>query len=131
MENMDFGAIYETMHNSTSDYDSLDMSLGSVMVSSTHSSLNGHSNDITLERQPESLTNGYANTLSPGYYSGYMKASSPTPSWYSRKSRSPAPSCTGSWRQQRMHEGYSLPLDEFRMAAMQGNLPVVKSLLQQ
>ncbi|XP_066964496.1 ankyrin repeat, SAM and basic leucine zipper domain-containing protein 1-like isoform X1 [Macrobrachium rosenbergii] len=108
--------------------DSAPQSLGSIMQTSMQSS--GSSLNDFVDR-PDAYVNGYSNTLYPGYSNGYLKASSPTPSWGSRKSRSPAPSLTGSWRQRRMHEGYSQPLDEFRMAGMQGNLPVIKSLVQQ
>ena len=30
-----------------------------------------------------------------------------------------------------MHEGISLPLEEMRMAAMHGNLPLIKALVKQ
>ncbi|XP_068237919.1 ankyrin repeat, SAM and basic leucine zipper domain-containing protein 1-like [Palaemon carinicauda] len=108
--------------------ESASQSLGSVMQSSMQSSVSSL-NDFG--EKAELNVNGYSSSLYPGYSNGYMKASSPTPSWCSRKSRSPAPSLTGSWRSRRMHEGYSLPLDEFRMAGMQGNLPVVKALVMQ
>ncbi|CAL4062181.1 unnamed protein product, partial [Meganyctiphanes norvegica] len=55
-------------------------------------------------------------------------------SWspHSMRSRSPVPlSRSGSWRQQRMFEGPSLSIEELRMAAMQGNLIVVKNIIQQ
>lgn len=58
-------------------------------------------------------------------------APSPTPSYGSTKSYSPGPRRSGSRREIRMHDGHTLPLDELRMAAMQGNLPVVKALLKQ
>ncbi|KAK8740469.1 hypothetical protein OTU49_002928 [Cherax quadricarinatus] len=62
---------------------------------------------------------------------GLNHASSSTLLCSSHKNYSPA-SCGGrSWRQVQMYEGYSLPFDEFRMAAMHGNLPVVKSLVKQ
>lgn len=104
-------------------------SLGSVSLAN-----GSEPSSLTVRDSPEkseSLFNGQYSSLSPGYYNGYgySKAPSPAPSWCSRKSHSPAPS--GSWRRHRMHEGYSLPLDEFRMAAMQGNLPVIKALIKQ
>ncbi|XP_063595778.1 uncharacterized protein LOC134772668 [Penaeus indicus] len=104
-------------------------SLGSISLAN-----GSEPNSLTVRDSPEkseSLFNGQYSSLSPGYYNGYgySKAPSPAPSWCSRKSHSPAPS--GSWRRHRMHEGYSLPLDEFRMAAMQGNLPVIKALVKQ
>ncbi|XP_042878628.1 ankyrin repeat, SAM and basic leucine zipper domain-containing protein 1-like isoform X2 [Penaeus japonicus] len=106
-----------------------DQSLGSLSLPN-----GSEPNSLTVPDSPDKsdvIVNGHYNTLSPGYYNGYgySKASSPAPSWCSRKSHSPAPS--GSWRRHRMHEGYSLPLDEFRMAAMQGNLPVIKALVKQ
>ncbi|ROT82703.1 hypothetical protein C7M84_024125 [Penaeus vannamei] len=117
------------MHSTTSDYESMDSSLGSVSLAN-----GSEPSSLTVRDSPEkseSLFNGQYSSLSPGYYNGYgySKAPSPAPSWCSRKSHSPAPS--GSWRRHRMHEGYSLPLDEFRMAAMQGNLPVIKALIKQ
>ncbi|XP_071540397.1 ankyrin repeat, SAM and basic leucine zipper domain-containing protein 1-like isoform X2 [Panulirus ornatus] len=69
--------------------------------------------------------------MTPTLYENCLfETSSPKPSW-SSKSRNPVPSRCRSWQQMRMHEGYSLPFDEFRMAAMQGNLPVIRSLIKQ
>ncbi|RXG72828.1 Ankyrin repeat, SAM and basic leucine zipper domain-containing protein 1 [Armadillidium vulgare] len=45
--------------------------------------------------------------------------------------RSPSNGGSKNWRRFRMHEGISLPLEEYRMAAMQGNIPVVKTLFTQ
>ncbi|XP_050701660.1 ankyrin repeat, SAM and basic leucine zipper domain-containing protein 1-like isoform X1 [Eriocheir sinensis] len=79
----------------------------------------------------EPTVNGHSLSLPADHHNGYLKAPSPAPSCGSTKSRSPGPHRSGSRREIRMHEGHSLPLDELRMAAMHGNLPVVKALLKQ
>lgn len=106
--------------------------------------LSQHNGSLTLSNGSDvrSFSNGelqeksgnavHAPANSPSrYYGGYKKSSSSTLLCSSHKNYSPA-SCGGrSWRQVQMYEGYSLPFDEFRMAAMHGNLPVVKSLVKQ
>uniref|UniRef100_A0A0P4WLI4 Ankyrin repeat, SAM and basic leucine zipper domain-containing protein 1 n=1 Tax=Scylla olivacea TaxID=85551 RepID=A0A0P4WLI4_SCYOL len=78
----------------------------------------------------EPAVNGHS--LSPSaHHNGYLKAPSPAPSCGSTKSFGSGPRRSNSRREIRMHDGYALPLDELRLASMQGNLPVVKSLLKQ
>ncbi|KAK4291536.1 hypothetical protein Pmani_035646 [Petrolisthes manimaculis] len=91
---------------------------------------NGLMNGNSISKSEE-FVNGQSNSLYPEWHNGCLKASSPAPSYTSGKSRSPTPFRNGSWRGTKMHQGYSLPCDEFRMATMQGNLPVIKSLLKQ
>ncbi|KAG7169709.1 Ankyrin repeat, SAM and basic leucine zipper domain-containing protein 1-like 1 [Homarus americanus] len=112
-----------------SNGDPTSQSIGSLTLSN-ESDKNGLVNEESLGKY-ENVVNGHGSTLSHRYHNGYMKASSPTSSCSSRKSHSPTPLGTRSWRQMRMHEGYSLPLDEFRMAAMHGNLPLIQSFVKQ
>nr|XP_045605285.1 ankyrin repeat, SAM and basic leucine zipper domain-containing protein 1-like isoform X1 [Procambarus clarkii] len=104
-------------------------SIGSLTLSNGCDE-NGSANDELTEKSGN-MMNGQTTNFSNKFYSGYNNTSSPTLSHRSRTSQSPGPRGRGSSRQMRMHKGYSVPFDELRMAAMYGNLPVVRSLVKQ